>query len=296
MDLLCIVGPTAVGKTKLSIELAKEFNGEIISGDALQFYKGLDIGTAKASTKEQSLIKHHLLDILEPTDSFSVADYQKMVRHKIQEIKALGKLPILVGGSGLYVQSIIKDYQFKGTKRLNEQLDSMSIESLQDLLKKKNPSIFETIDIHNKRRVIRALEKEENDFQDNPKNYYQDFCVIGLNTTRDILYEHINKRVLDMIDKGLLDEVKSLFDQSIHSQAIQAIGYKELYLYFNQELTYESAIDLIQRNSRRYAKRQLTWFNNKMEVNWFETNYSDFSQTVNQVSDFIKKTHPSMGS
>lgn len=285
-----IVGPTAVGKTKLSIEVTKAFDGEIISGDAMQFYKGLDIGTAKASKAEQVQAKHHLLDILEPTESFSVVEYQKLVREKITEIKLKNKTPILVGGSGLYVQSIIEDYQFKGAKRdKGNDYQNMSLDLLQNKLKQKNPKLYEQIDIENKRRVIRALEKDDDDIQVERKPYYDNYYIIGLNTNREKLYERINNRVDDMIKSGLIDEVKTLYDQNIRSQSIKAIGYKELYQYFDGDISLDESIRLIKRNSRRYAKRQLTWFRNKMNVEWFESHIENFNQTIDEVMKQIKK-------
>jgi tRNA dimethylallyltransferase len=290
MDLIVIVGPTAVGKTKLSIEVTKAFDGEIISGDAMQFYKGLDIGTAKASKAEQVQAKHHLLDILEPTESFSVVEYQKLVREKITEIKLKNKTPILVGGSGLYVQSIIEDYQFKGAKRdKGNDYQNMSLDLLQNKLKQKNPKLYEQIDIENKRRVIRALEKDDDDIQVERKPYYDNYYIIGLNTNREKLYERINNRVDDMIKSGLIDEVKTLYDQNIRSQSIKAIGYKELYQYFDGDISLDESIRLIKRNSRRYAKRQLTWFRNKMNVEWFESHIENFNQTIDEVMKQIKK-------
>jgi tRNA dimethylallyltransferase len=292
MDLLCIVGPTAVGKTRLSIELAKKLNGEIISGDAMQFYKGLDIGTAKATKADQSQVKHHLLDILEPHESFSVAKYQAIVRDKISEIQNKNKLPILVGGSGLYIQSVVKDYLFKGKAHNKTSLyEKMSLKELQSLLKEKNPLSYEVVDLKNKRRVIRALEKKDEDIQNEVSNYYNNALIIGLNMERSLLYERINRRVYDMIDAGLFEEVRSLYKQNIQTQAIKAIGYKEIYQYFEGLISKDEAIRLIQRNSRRYAKRQLTWFRNKLDVQWFESSVEDFSQTVDQVYNYIKKTH-----
>lgn len=292
MDLLCIVGPTAVGKTRLSIELAKKLNGEIISGDAMQFYKGLDIGTAKATKAEQSQVKHHLLDILEPHESFSVAKYQAIVRDKISEIQNKNKLPILVGGSGLYIQSVVKNYLFKGKAHNKTSLyEKMSLKELQSLLKEKNPLSYEVVDLKNKRRVIRALEKKDEDIQNEVSNYYNNALIIGLNMERSLLYERINKRVYDMIDAGLFEEVRSLYKQNIQTQAIKAIGYKEIYQYFEGLISKDKAIRLIQRNSRRYAKRQLTWFRNKLDVQWFESSVEDFSQTVDQAYNYIKKTH-----
>jgi tRNA dimethylallyltransferase len=295
MDLICIVGPTAVGKTKLSIEIAKAFNGEIISGDAFQFYQGMDIGTAKASAAEQGQIKHHLLDILNPKEDFSVVDYQRLVRQTIQDIKGRGHTPILVGGSGLYIQSVIKDYHFKGTKRDYHDDDEIPLETLQALLKEKNPVLYKSIDLNNRRRVIRALEKDDKDIQENPKDYYDQVFIIALYTDRQQLYQRINQRVLDMIDQGLIQEAKNLFHHHPNSQAAQAIGYKELFPYFSKEISLDEAIHLIQRNSRRYAKRQMTWFRNKMDVHWFESHLDNFDQTIQTVIQAIKKAQHKEG-
>lgn len=292
MDLLCIVGPTAVGKTRLSLALAKAFNGEIISGDAMQFYKGLDIGTAKATKEEQDQVPHHLLDILEADQAFSVVEYQTLVRQTIKDIKARNHLPILVGGSGLFIQSVIENYEFSGKKR-DEQSDyeKQTLNDLQAALKAKNPKLYQSVDILNKRRVIRALEKDDSDIQSQVKPYYDNVCLIGLNADRQALYQRINQRVIQMVDDGLLEEVKTLYQANIHSQATRAIGYKELYAYFDGGSSLEQAISLIQRNSRRLAKRQLTWFRNKMDIEWFMVDVDHFDDTIKDVKKYIKKAH-----
>jgi tRNA dimethylallyltransferase len=255
----------------------------------------MDIGTAKASPTEQSQIKHHLLDILDPKEDFSVVDYQGLVRQTIQEIKERGHTPILVGGSGLYIQSVIKDYQFKGTKRDNQYGDQIPLETLQALLKEKNPVLYQHVDLNNRRRVIRALEKEDKDIQENPKDYYDQVYIIALYTDRKQLYERINQRVLDMIDQGLIQEAKNLYHHYPNSQAAQAIGYKELFPYFSKQSSLDEAIHLIQRNSRRYAKRQMTWFRNKMDVHWFESHLDHFDQTIQTVIQAIKKAQHKEG-
>lgn len=292
MDVLFIVGPTAVGKTRLSLSLAKTFNGEIISGDAMQFYQGLDIGTAKATKDEQKQVKHHLLDILKPDDLFSVAKYQRLVRKTIKEIQARNHLPIVVGGSGLFVQAIMEDYQFKGKKRNeNTGFEDLPLSVLQAKLREKNPELYKRVDIKNKRRVLRALEKDDSDIQAKPLPYYDDACLIGLNSDRDKLYDRINQRVYQMMEDGLLAEVTKLHQKNIRSQASKAIGYKELYAYLDGQITLDDAISLIQQNSRRYAKRQLTWFRNKMDVTWFMVDESRFEQTIEDVITYIKKAH-----
>ncbi len=283
--LLVLIGPTAVGKTKLSIELANQFNGEIISGDSMQIYKEMDIGTAKITEDEMEGIPHHLIDIKEPDEPFSVAEFQALVRMKITEISSRGKLPMIVGGTGLYIQSILYDYQFTEAESDQEYrigLEQLAAKEGNEVLHQKLREVdFESAErIHpnNLRRVIRALEiyhctgktMTENQQQQQPELLY-DTCLIGLTMEREMLYNRINKRVELMIEQGLLEEVKALYDRGIRDcQSIQAIGYKELYDYFDRKVTLEDAIENLKQNSRRYAKRQLTWFRNKMDVMWFE--------------------------
>lgn len=291
-DLIMIVGPTAVGKTRLSIELAKAFSGEIINGDAMQFYRGLDIGTAKIKEEEKQGIKHHLLDVLDPHEETSVVDYQAKVRKKIEEITKKHKLPIIVGGSGLYLSSILFDYKFPGPSRneeLTKKYEEFTTDILVQMLKNTKPELAKKTDLANRRRVLRALEKDNFDFQEEISSYYQNALIIGLDLERDKLYERIDNRVMDMVNDGLLEEVKSLYDQGISSQAIMAIGYKELFPYFRGETSLEAALALIKRNSRRYAKRQLTWFKNRMNAVWFKVNPENFDKTIEEVKEYIKK-------
>ncbi|MDY0010140.1 MAG: tRNA (adenosine(37)-N6)-dimethylallyltransferase MiaA [Candidatus Izemoplasmatales bacterium] len=291
-DLIMIVGPTAVGKTRLSLELAQAFSGEIINGDAMQFYRGLDIGTAKIKEEEKQGIKHHLLDMLDPHEETSVVDYQTIVREKIKEITKKNKLPIIVGGSGLYLSSILFDYKFPGPSRnddLTKKYEGFTTEMLVEILKKTKPELAKNTDLANRRRVLRALEKENDDFQEEINPYYPNVLVIGLDLEREKLYERIDNRVMDMVNEGLLKEVKSLYDQGIFSQATMAIGYKELFPYFRGETTLEEALVLIKRNSRRYAKRQLTWFRNRMNAVWFKVDLENFDKTIQEVKEYIKK-------
>ncbi|MGX9133750.1 tRNA (adenosine(37)-N6)-dimethylallyltransferase MiaA [Rummeliibacillus sp. JY-2-4R] len=285
LDVIAIVGPTAVGKTALSIELAKTMNGEIINGDSMQVYKELNIGTAKITPEEMEGIPHHLLDIKEPTESFSVADYQQLVRAKIAEIKDKGKLPIIVGGTGLYIQAVLYDFRFTEEKidegirqAYYKELAEIGPEAMHAKLANVDPKTAANIHPNNTRRVIRALEMAEHsdiyksdDSQhlgDTPLYHHR---IIGLNMDRDMLYKRINLRVDLMIEKGLLEEVKGLYDKGIRDvQSIKAIGYKELYSYFDGLLTLDEAIDELKQNSRRYAKRQLTYFRNKMKIEWFD--------------------------
>ncbi|MDQ0214690.1 tRNA dimethylallyltransferase [Oikeobacillus pervagus] len=301
--VVVIIGPTAVGKTALSIHLAKKFQGEIISGDSMQIYKGMDIGTAKVTEEEKEGISHHLLDLKDPTEAFSVAEYQQVVREKITEIASRGHLPIIVGGTGLYIQSVIYDYQFSDAPcddTYRQQLENLCQEKgklfLYQQLQKIDPLSAEKIHPNNVRRVIRALEiyhstgKAMSDSQqkEDPPLLY-DVAIVGLTMERDQLYERINKRVDQMMEQGLLNEVETLWGRGIRdTQAVQAIGYKELYAYLAQETTIQEAIDRLKQNSRRYAKRQLTWFRNKMDVEWFDlTLENEKTKKIHEISDFI---------
>ncbi len=287
-EVVAIVGPTASGKTALSIELAKKYNGEIINGDSMQVYKGLDIGTAKITEEEMEGVPHHLLSFLEPTESFSVADYQKLVRAKIADIQARHKLPIIVGGSGLYVQAVLFDFQFTDEKvdeaarqAYYDELAKLGPEAMHDKLKQLDPQTAEAIHPNNTRRVIRALEMLElsgvskaAEAQNRGEVPLYNHLILGLgqNMSRDVLYDRINRRVDLMMENGLFEEVRGLWQQNIRGvQSIQAIGYKELYDYLDGKCSLEGALDSLKQNSRRYAKRQLTYFRNKMDVHFVMT-------------------------
>ena len=289
--VIVITGPTAVGKTKLSIELAKKLNGEIINADAMQVYKGLNIGTAKVTEEEKENIPHHLFDIKEVEEEYSIYNYQKDCRKVIDDILRRGKTPILVGGTGLYIKAALYDYKLSEEKT-NNTYDNLKTEEIYKELLKLDKDI--NIDKNNRRRLIRALNyyKENNTSISNNKTnkLLYDTIFIGLTTDREILYDRINKRVDDMIKNGLIEEVKSLYDKNIRSKAIMTgIGYKELYDYFDGNISLEDAINLIKQRSRHYAKRQYTWFNNQMDIKWFETNYQDFNKTVEEVTNYINK-------
>ncbi|MCP1144159.1 tRNA (adenosine(37)-N6)-dimethylallyltransferase MiaA [Lysinibacillus endophyticus] len=289
IEVVAIVGPTASGKTALSIKMAKEFNGEIINGDSMQIYKGLDIGTAKVTKEEMEGIQHHLLDFKEPTESFSVAEYQTLVRAKIREIQQRNKLPIIVGGTGLYVQAVLYDFQFtkedvdeEARKKYYDELAKIGPEAMHERLAKLDPETASTIHPNNTRRVIRALElvelhgvsKATEELNRGNVPLYN-HLIIGMDMDREKLYERINLRVDLMMEKGLLQEVKSLWDRNIRNvQSVQAIGYKELYAYFDGLLSLEDAIEQLKQNSRRYAKRQLTYFRNKMDVQWIGNDWA----------------------
>ena len=280
--ILAIIGPTAVGKTKLSIELAKKYNAIIINCDAMQVYKGLDIGTAKATLEEQEGIPHELLDFVPVTQNYTIYDYQKDARKLLEKYQ--GRNIIFVGGTGLYLKSALYDYRFYEETTTNS-YDNLTNEELYNLALAKDKNM--NIHPNNRKRLVRFLNKEVQEYVE-PKPLY-DFKIIGLTTSRDILYDKINKRVDVMFQNGLLTEVKSFYAQGIHSKALETgIGYKELYQYFDNKITLEEAKELIKKNSRHYAKRQYTFFNHQLDVKWFNTNYEDFSKTINEVEDYIE--------
>lgn len=290
--IICIVGPTGVGKTKLSIELAKKLNGEIINADSTQVFKDLDIATAKVTEREKEGIIHHLFDIKNIDEDYTVFNYQKDCRNKINEILNKNKTPILVGGTGLYIKAALYDYKFENTNNSNT-YDELSNEELYNKLLSIDPNT----DIHknNRKRVIRAI------------NYYNDTnkplsskektnkllyntIFIGLTTDRNNLYDKINRRVDIMVDNGLLVEAKKIYDKNIRSKAVMTpIGYKELFEYFDNQKSLEGALELIKQRSRKYAKRQYTWFNNQMNINWFDVNFDNFNNTVDEVLNFINE-------
>ena len=286
--IIVIVGPTGVGKTKLSIELAKKYNAEIINADSMQVYRGLVIATAKIKETEKENIPHHLFDISDVDDIYTVYDYQKDCRAKINEISNKNKNVIIVGGTGLYIKAALYDYQFKTEYDLNDYAD-LTNEEILDRIKKYDNCC--NIHINNRKRLVRLLNKYENNLitEKNGNSPLYDFILIGLTTDRKTLYEKINSRVDIMVEEGLIEEAKSLYDKHIYTKAIQtAIGYKELYPYFDNKCSLEDSLELIKKNSRHYAKRQYTFFNNQFDnINWIETNYDDFSKTISQAITVI---------
>lgn len=286
--IIVIVGPTGVGKTKLSIELAKRYNAEIINADSMQVYRGLDIATAKIKETEKENIPHHLFDISDVDDIYTVYDYQRDCRTKINEILNKNKNVIIVGGTGLYIKAALYDYQFKTEYDLNDYAD-LTNEEILDRIKKYDNCC--DIHINNRKRLVRLLNKYENNLitEKNGNSPLYDFILIGLTTDRKTLYEKINSRVDIMVEEGLIEEAKSLYDKHIYTKAIQtAIGYKELYPYFDNKCSLEDSLELIKKNSRHYAKRQYTFFNNQFDnINWIETNYDDFSKTISQAITVI---------
>jgi tRNA dimethylallyltransferase len=283
----------------MSIEVAKALNGEIISGDSMQIYRGMDIGTAKVTEQEMQGIPHHLIDIKDPLEEFSVAEFQGLASELIEEISKRGKVPIIAGGTGLYIQSILYNYNFSVAESnpeyrlfLEKRIEAEGIDGVYNELRKIDPESCERIHPNNTRRVIRALEVYHETgltmteyLQEQESDASYDHQIIGLNLERSLLYERIDKRVDMMVSQGLIEEVKALYEAGIKDcQSIQAIGYKELYDYFAGKVSKEEAIEVLKRNSRRYAKRQLTWFRNKMDVEWF-----DMSEAVSDADVFQQK-------
>lgn len=275
--IIAVVGPTGVGKTKLSIELAKRYNGIIINADAMQVYKGLDIGTAKIKESEKEGVLHYLFDIADVSENYTVYQYQKDARALID--KFFNRTIIFVGGTGLYLKAALFDYRFSLEEEKLD-LSNFSNDELFSLCKRKD----KLCDIHknNRRRMERFLSRKDV-FSVEPRLLY-DVKFIGLTTERDKLYSIINNRVDQMIKDGLEDEVKYFFDQGIDSKALNtAIGYKEFYKYFRNEISRDECVELIKKNSRHYAKRQYTFFRHQFPIKWFEVNYDDFSKTIDNV-------------
>ena len=287
--VIVILGPTGVGKTKMSIELAKRLDGEIVNADSMQFYKNLDIGTAKIKEEEKENIPHHLFDIKEVSDDYSIFDYQKDGRKIINDILNRNKTPIIVGGTGLYIKALLYDYKLSYEKE-NNTYDELTTEELYNKLLKLDKNII--IDKNNRRRVIRAinyyLENGTSINNNKTDKLLYNAVFIGLTTDREILYDIINKRVDKMLSEGLLEEVKYFYDRKVYTKPlINGIGYKELYKYFAKEETLEEAVNKIKQNSRRYAKRQYTFFNNQLPVIWFDVNFNNFGKTVDEVYKYI---------
>lgn len=281
-NLVIITGPTGIGKTELSLELAKKYKGEIISSDSMQIYKKLNIGTAKIDLNNTS-IPHHMIDIIEPSDNFTVADFKNSAKKIIADINNRNGLPFLVGGTGLYINSLVYNLDFTETEpdyeyrdELREILEEEGSEFLYEKLQDQDRDMAEKIHKNNGQRIIRALEilksgnKKGDNFREENKDY--NLIYIGLNMDRSKLYEKINQRVDKMIDLGLVDEVKNLLDEGLdkNSQSLKAIGYKEVISYLDGEIDFDEMVDLIKKNSRHYAKRQLTWFRRDKRIKWFD--------------------------
>lgn len=294
--VLFILGPTAVGKTAVSVEIAKLFNGEIISCDSVQIFKGLDIGSAKVTEEEKQNIPHHLIDIKEPTETFTSFQFVEEMKKKIKEITGRGKLPIVVGGTSLYVKSLILNYNFGGVgvdeefrAKLNRLLEEKGLESLYSKLSYENKELAEKIDRFNPQRVIRALEISH--FQGEKKSAESeiDSLVFALTDDRKNLYERINRRVDIMLKNGLVEEVQDLKNAGVsrECQSMKAIGYKEVYAYLDGEITYEKMVEEIKQHSRNYAKRQFTFLRGMENINYIQV--ENFNDTIKEISEKVKK-------
>ncbi|HEY5563341.1 MAG TPA: tRNA (adenosine(37)-N6)-dimethylallyltransferase MiaA [Clostridiaceae bacterium] len=303
--LIIISGPTAVGKTNISIKLAQRLKGEIISADSMQIYKHMNIGSAKISSSEMEGIPHHLIDIIEPDVSFSAAEFKTLAKIKMEEMWEIGKLPILVGGTGLYINSLICDYDFASINKdqdyrnsLEELLKTEGAEYLHSKLKEVDSYSFEKLYPSDVKRVIRALEvykltgKTINEFKEENKKKPLDFefKYFVLTMNRNDLYNKINDRVEDMLKKGLLDEVSTLKAQgyNISTQSMKGIGYKELLDYLDGHISYYLAVEKIKQGSRNYAKRQLTWFRKEQDAIWID---KEQFNTEEEIVDFIINTY-----
>lgn len=290
--ILTIVGPTGVGKSKLSIALAKKYNAVIINADAVQMYKEFNIGTAKITKDEMEGVPHYLIDFLDPSENYSIYDYQKKGRELLNKFINENRSVIIVGGSGLYIKALLYDYNFSEEKKSIYDFEKYSNEEL----KKRVDNIFKDNNIHvnNRKRLVRFLEKYNETGKiiknENKDKLLYDTIFIGLTTNRENLYEIINNRVEVMFNNSLLEEAKNLFDKKI-KRVNEIIGYKELNDYFLNKISLEEAKNKIKQNSRRYAKRQYTWFKNQMDIKWFDVNYDDFNKTVLEVENYIEKTN-----
>lgn len=290
--IIVVVGPTAVGKTKMGIELAKRYNGEVINGDSTQVYRDLDIATAKVTSSEMEGIVHHLIDIKDIDEDYTVFDFQNDCRKCISDILSRGKTPIIVGGTGLYIKAALYDYKFD-LESTSFDYGNYSDDELYSRLLSIDPDTY--IHRNNRKRVERTLSYYDStgkvlSSKDKTDELLYDCVIIGLTTSREILYERINKRVDSMISNGLIDEAKKIYSTSIRSKAVMTpIGYKELFDYFDDNSDLDSCIDIIKQRSRNYAKRQYTWFNNQMNVNWFDVDFDNFSNTVDKVINYIDK-------
>lgn len=308
INLISVIGPTASGKTGLAVELAKHFNGEVVSADSMQIYKGMQIATAKPTIQEMQGIKHHLIDFLQPDQTYSVAMYVNDAKKCINDIHSRGKLPFVVGGTGLYVDSLLNNVKFSEEERdrkicdeLNEIYKTQGVDALLDIL-----SEFDDKSAHrlkaekNPKRIIRAIEFykttgktiteqiEKSKLEPSPYNTIK----LGLNfKDRQVLYDRINKRVDLMLDNGLLDEAKKVLSNDLSQTSVKAIGYKELIPYFNCEKTLEDCVENLKRETRRYAKRQITWFKRDKEINWLYVDELSPDDLLSNAIEIISKGH-----
>jgi len=274
--LLVILGPTSSGKTRISIPIAKELHGEIISADSAQIYSGMDIGTAKITSSEMDGIKHHMIDIIQPDKRYSVGAFKKRTDQIIKEIYKRGNLPIIVGGTMLWIDSVIYNYQFPDVSIVDEDISDMTLEKMQTKLKKEDIKTYNSIDVKNKRRVERALSfvlqknKSFVETRNKGKSRYN-YLLIGLRWPREILYDRLNRRVDTQIKEGLLDEVRGIIQKyGKNSSGMQCISYKQMAKYLGGEINLEEAKNILRQANRNYAKRQMTWWRRNAEIKWFD--------------------------
>lgn len=306
--LIVLTGPTAVGKTALSLKLAKAVNGEILSADSMQVYRRMDIGSAKISKEEMEGVPHHLIDVLEPEEEFHVKRFQEMAKKAMKEIYERGRIPILTGGTGFYIQAVVKDIDFSEDSvpsPCRERLEALAREEgeekLHALLCQVDPKSAEKIHPNNKKRVVRALEyyeltgeriSEHNEREAKKESPY--LCAyFVLNDKRERLYERIDRRVDEMLRAGLVDEVKSLAEEGYTRELVsmQGLGYKEILAYLAGECSLEEAVYILKRDTRHFAKRQLTWFKREQDVIWLDKSAYDYDETeiLNQILEICKK-------
>lgn len=308
INLISVIGPTASGKTGLAVELAKHFNGEVVSADSMQIYKGMQIATAKPTIQEMQGIKHHLIDFLQPDQTYSVAMYVNDAKKCINDIHSRGKLPFVVGGTGLYVDSLLNNVKFSEEERdrkicneLNEIYKTQGVDALLDILSEFDDNSAHRLKAEkNPKRIIRAIEFykttgktiteqiENSKLEPSPYNTIK----LGLNfKDRQVLYDRINKRVDLMLDNGLLDEAKKVLSNNLSQTSVKAIGYKELIPYFNCEKTLEECVENLKRETRRYAKRQITWFKRDKEINWLYVDELSSDDLLSNAIEIISKGH-----
>ncbi len=297
--IICVVGATASGKTALGVELAKEFNGEIISADSMQVYKGMSVATAAADENERQGIEHHLLEFLQPEESFSVADFVRLANEKIAQITARGHLPVIVGGTGLFIDSLAQNITFADipvNEKLRNELNEKTTDELYELLLNADESAAKNIHKNNRKRVIRALELcyggTTKTMQNNCSRLEEspyDPLYIGINyADRAVLYDRINRRVDLMVEKGLVDEARQ-FENNCGVTSRQAIGHKELQPYFNGDITLDEALNNIKQSTRRYAKRQLTWFRRNEKINWLYADEMSGSELISRAKTLTRE-------
>ena len=299
--VIVVIGPTSVGKTKMGVALAKKLNGEVISGDSMQVYRQMDIGTAKVTIEEMEGVTHHCIDILDPKDQYSVHDFQQTVRKQITEITNRGHVPIIVGGTGLYIKAALYDYTFSEMENnhdeINKKYKDYTNEQLYAHLKQIDEESAKILHFNNRRRVLRAIEIYEQTGQKKSEmiNEQEHICLydayfVGLTLPRELLYERINLRVDLMMKNGLQGEMESLIKQVLtrENQSMKAIGYKEWFDYFEGKCDLNEVSENIKKHSRQYAKRQYTWFKNQFDVHWYDVCLENFSKTIEEVSRDLK--------